>query len=236
MIRTRQSVLDGGTTSVVEPNRADRSLCVIPEDATASLVWSHDAGQYERKSGHSYDTITGASNNNVFEDKPWASPSVQVLSRQVGKSKRAAPLVIEGTKGDIIRAVGSARDNIIATNTLSCARADRRVIPTPKPTSRGKPVFGAVYEHRDCFGKPKYIGETSITPEICFNQDTQRHQAVKNLITHQGGRSEVVRTGRSSAIDAMDMQSVTNSIVERRAADLQAEKLKGPKPYSRHGY
>jgi hypothetical protein len=177
--------------------------------------------------------VAGAERASVFEDKPWAAPSVQALSRRRGPEQGARPLEVEGMLGCVISAVGTDRDHEVASATL---RARGGPHQGGGPSYQRTAVFGAVYEHRDCFGKPKYIGETDNAPEVRYQQDINKHQAVKNLVTQQQGRSEVVWSGRSGTMAAADMQSITESIVGRRAAELQAEKLGGPKPYSSHGY
>ncbi len=194
---------------------------------------------------------------NVFREQPWKAPSVQALSRQMGRSREANPLLVEGPAGPVISAVGRQSDHHIASDVLSRAQ-ERRVnagiaMPHGPPTSRGQSQrragnaimrarhpaqsFGAVFEHRDAFGKPKFIGRTDTTPEARFAQDIQHHQAVRNLMTYDGGRSDVVWTGVGQfPLGPDEMSRITEKIVEERSKKLHAQKLRGPKPYSRHGY
>ena len=147
--------------------------------------------------------------------------------------------------------VDSARHVLDETRTLHAGHTPR--FPSLSARDSGpprwratpqKPQFGVVYEHRDCFGKPQFIGHTGGVPEQRFSEDVGLHQGVRNLLVYQHGKSEVVWAGTSAAslgVGAQTggestMQTITQSIVEQRAQIHQLEKLKGPKPYSRHGY
>jgi hypothetical protein len=191
--------------------------------------------------------------------------------------------VVEGRHGDILTAVGSDSDHLIANAVLSQAQetlqqqASRIGMAGHTPrfsasaraassvSSRGNSSgrsdnrqFGVVYEHRDCFGKPQFIGHTGGVPEQRFHEDSRAHLAVRTLLTYQEGSSEVVWAGTvpastlslpsargpSSSSGSIDgtgrdgsiMQTITESIVQQRAQVHHMEKLRGPKPYSRHGY
>jgi hypothetical protein len=181
------------------------------------------------------------------------------LTSQLGKTREAHALVVEGRHGDVLTAVGSNKDHTIANEVLSRAqemerqrrqsrmptlhagRTPRHLPPSSRDATRSTPrEFGVVYEHRDCFGKPQFVSHTGGVPEKSFSQDAKQHQGVRNLLTYQDGRSDVVWAGSAAisvgAGSSSLMQTITHGIVEKRAQDHQLEKLKGPKPYSRHGY
>ena len=102
---------------------------------------------------------------------------------------------------------------------------------------RNERSFGAVYEHRDCFGCPKYISDTDGVPERAMAHDARKHKGVRDMMTYQGGRSNVVWAGTGSfPLGPNEMKTITTKIVERRAQTLKIQKLGGPKPYSRHGW
>ena len=106
-----------------------------------------------------------------------------------------------------------------------------------KRRQRPAQSFEAVFEHRDAFGKPKFIGRTDSTPEARFAQDIQQHQTIRNMMTYQQGRSDVVWSGVGQyPLGPEEMSRITEKIVEERSKKLHAQKLRGPKPYSRHGY
>ena len=63
---------------------------------------------------------------NVFREQPWKAPSVQALSRQMGRSREANPLLVEGPAGPVISAVGRQSDHHIASDVLIRAQ-ERRV-------------------------------------------------------------------------------------------------------------
>ena len=210
---------------------------------------------------------TGASiiaRRNVFRDEPWKSSSVQALTSKMGRGRDANPLLVEGPAGPVISAVGQRSDNAIASTVLAHAQEQRVKNGLPMPFGRtqvsnaarrsaGNAIlhggqlrqrhnhkscsFGAVYEHRDAFGKPKFVGRTEKAPEVRFAQDIQQHQAVRNLMTYERGRSDVVWTGVGTyPLGPEEMSKITERIVEERSKKLHAQKLRGPKPYSRHGY
>ena len=102
---------------------------------------------------------------------------------------------------------------------------------------RNERSFGAVYEHRDCFGRPKFISNTNDVPERAMASDARQHKGVRDMMTYQGGRSNVVWAGTGTfPLGPKEMKTITNGIVARRAETLQIQKLSGPKPYSRHGW
>lgn len=161
---------------------------------------------------------------------------------------------MEGRHGDVLTAVGSARDHSVANAVLSSVQeeggtAGAHLSLYPRPSVRGRSSgrdsrqFGVVYEHRDCFGKPQYVGHTGGVPEGRFLEDARQHQAVRDLLIHRGGCSQVVWAGTAPPSAASRtvrgegaMQTITSAIVQKRAQELHLDKLRGPKPYSRHGY
>lgn len=94
--------------------------------------------------------------------------------------------------------------------------------------------FGAVYEHRDAFGVPRYVGETGDAPEIAFQGDME-HKGVRKTV-QGGGSSTVVWAGFGSGpVGAVEMQDMRKAVQHVRAERLQAAKLSSFKPYSAHG-
>jgi hypothetical protein len=185
-----------------------------------------------------FDTVGSLSL--AFRNRPWAAPSVQELSSQMGQSRHADPIIIETPMGDVLSAVGSSADHVIATRMIQSTRESQAQSRHPSvPLSRhGQQLsFGAVYEHRDCFGVPKFIAKTGQVPEAAMAGDVSRHQAVKNMLSHESGSSKVVWAGTGrGVVGNREMEAITKGILDKRAAELHAEKLRGPKPYSRHGY
>lgn len=271
---SRQRQITGSTTQVTcAPSRpvpvslppvAEETLCTDREwQSTPSYTIGGGSSCSTARSVRTGGGSKVIADRNVFKTKPWAAPSVQELSGQMGRVREADPLVVEGPAGDILTAVGSRTDHRIAGDVLSRVQHSRiqrgeampRGPPVPLTTSSksnpagppptssnrgsraGVRSFGAVYEHRDCFGVPKYVGHTDDPPEQKFAQDASQHQAVRNMLTYESGRSNVVWAGTGSyPLGPQEMQSITSSIVERRAKELHMQKLSGPKPYSRHGY
>lgn len=193
----------------------------------------------------------------------------QSLTGQLGKRREAHALVVEGRYGDVLTAVGADQDHRIASAVLSRAQemdrlqrveksalsslvrhaghTPRHPLPAGDSSSRGKQgtrQFGVVYEHRDCFGKPQFVGHTGGVPEGRFADDAAQHQGVRNLLRYQTGSSEVVWAGSAAPLSVMTtsgegrsvMQTITQGIVQQRMQAQHLEKLQGPKPYSRHGY
>lgn len=194
----------------------------------------------------------------AFEKKPWASPAVQKFTSRAGShSEDSQTLVIEGRHGDVLTAVGSQRDHATASLALSrlrergeCPPAEQAQHCTPLATSRSSRAiapsssrrqFGSVYEYCDSFGKPQCIGHTGDVPEKQFEKDQRQHQGIKNLLFYQQGKPKIVWAGTSSASGGTDLppsalSHVTESIVQERSRQHNLAKLRGPKPYSRHGY
>jgi hypothetical protein len=94
--------------------------------------------------------------------------------------------------------------------------------------------FGAVYEHRDAFGVPRYVGETGDAPELAFQADME-HKGVRKTVKG-GGSSQVVWAGFGSGpVGAAQMEDMRKAVQHVRAERLQAAKLSSFKPYSAHG-
>ena len=54
-------------------------------------------------------------------------------------------------------------------------------------------AFGCVYEHRDCFGRARFVGDTASVPEEQFEKDRKAHRGVGYLLSEKhGGTSEVI--------------------------------------------
>tara|TARA_B100000795_G_scaffold265859_1_gene248252 strand:- start:730 stop:1512 length:783 start_codon:yes stop_codon:yes gene_type:complete len=182
----------------------------------------------------------------LHRNQPWTAPSVQQLSNRMGNNATARPLLVEGPAGPVISAVGSQTDHRVANTALINAQQRRLRSGISMPTRRaganviargGGQSFGAVYEYRDSFGAPKITSATSSTPESSLIRDTQNHQGIRNLMTHRQGSAAVVWSGVGTfPLGQQEMQDITQSIVEQRSKKYQTAKLRGPKPYSRHGY
>jgi len=224
--------------------------------------------KFQRNGGDVVGGIgTNSLNGAVFADRPWAAPSVQELTQQVGNnyslkgrhqsvsagrtavvSLSVDALIVEGPSGDVISAAGSAADNRLATETLGevqergfRANGNRysRANEAPSVSVSGKRPrsFGAVYEHRDCFGKPHFVGHTKRDPGSNFQEDARRHQGIRNLLAYEEGRSAVVWAGTGGGVcGPQEMELITERIVEQRAREQHLQKLQGAKPYSRHSY
>mmetsp|Transcript_19770 Transcript_19770/g.36825 ORF Transcript_19770/g.36825 Transcript_19770/m.36825 type:complete len:288 (-) Transcript_19770:22-885(-) len=269
------------TTIAHPPSQRPLRLQIIPEDGSISsrtpqlkssenrsseqFIGTGRTLQEEDVSNVSSRLNTYKDVGDAFSSRPWAAPSVQNLTAQLGKTREAHALVVEGRHGDVLTAVGSEKDHSIANTVLSHAQEierqkRREMMPslhaghTPRhlpassrdATRTGPREFGVVYEHRDCFGKPKYVGHTSGVPEKRFSEDARKHQGVRNLLAYQQGRSDVVWAGSAAGSvgssragapgGTSTMKAITEGIVEQRAQEQHLQKLKGPKPYSRHGY
>lgn len=264
---------NGGSTTTVLPPRSQRTLrlALIPEDGstngtsrdvapTRNISTLLEEREMSRKMSLPSSRLSTQRDdvNELYSSRPWAAPSVQVLTSQLGKNREAHALVIEGPRGDVLTAVGCDKDNALANvvlsranetpmknesdNFLSCNAGNTPHVITGASRSRNKGnhrLFGVVYEHRDCFGKPMFIGHTSGVPEKRFVEDAAKHQPVRNLLTYEQGRSDVVWAGTAtpSSIGGEDtMRDITQRIVDQRAKEQHLNKLRGPKPYSRHGY
>ena len=182
-----------------------------------------------------------------MRQRPWQAPSVQALANQMAeRRKEATPLLIEGPAGPVISAVGSKRDHRLASDALAALQQKRVHSGQPMPTHPlgrnvaaygGGRSFGAVYEYRDSFGVPKIVGATGSTPEAAFETDQKKHQGIRNLMQRQNGQSKVVWAGAGTfPLGQAEMRSITDEIVDQRSKQFQLRKLRGHKPYSRHGY
>ena len=164
---------------------------------------------------------------------------------QLGRNPDVLPMVIEGPAGVVLSAVGTKSDHRIAGDCLQKFQEERvrRGIPMPTGTAlaRGslgqQRSFGVVYEHRDSSGKPVFVGHSAKHAEERFRLDSKKHQGVKNLLTYQGGKSEVVWAAVGTfPVGHAQMQEISEHVCSDRASMNQAQKLNGPKPYSSHGF
>mmetsp|Transcript_67021 Transcript_67021/g.119228 ORF Transcript_67021/g.119228 Transcript_67021/m.119228 type:complete len:264 (+) Transcript_67021:131-922(+) len=177
-------------------------------------------------------------------------------------------MTLQGPQGKLLQAVGEKADNQAAAQSVleiqkqqqqskgsQCPGGSQRRPPTPprerKTTSKDlmktsntsqqhTPVsFGAVYEHRDCFGKPKLIGSTGIQVEKQFHLDDKKEEIrqVTGGGREHGASAHVVWAGvGGSGLGEAEMAQVRRAVCDSRANRLQIEKLSSIKPYSRHGY
>jgi hypothetical protein len=100
-----------------------------------------------------------------------------------------------------------------------------------------KVVFGAVYEYRDVFGRPKFVGSTSDAPERRFIEDVDAHAGVNELLSRKCGSTAVVWAGCGRGpVGEGEMARIRSEIVEDRSRRMETEKLSSIKPYSRHGW
>jgi len=179
---------------------------------------------------------------NQIMKKPWQSPAVLSLASRLGMigHDTVQPMVVEGPAGTVLSAVGEEADHRIAGDILQQCQEDRvsRGEPMPFGLVKGQErSFGLVYEHKDSFGKPVFVGHSSGIAEERFKIDKKAHQSVKNLLTYENGKSEVVWAGSGTfPVGHEQMKAMRTHICEARAERNNIEKLTGPKPYSRHGY
>ena len=98
-------------------------------------------------------------------------------------------------------------------------------------------VFGAVYEHT-WNGRPVYVGDTDAMPERTMALDRKRNGEVRRTMAmagHDGGARVVWAGVGRGPVGRDEMRAIRTAIVEDRSARLRVQKLRGPKPYSRHG-
>jgi len=190
---------------------------------------------------------------------PWQSYAVQRFAARLtdpelarGAEKPAA-LMLEGPQGVALQAVGEAEDHKAASKTVAefMKGSEKRASSMPSATSlvkvvpghqapiqpRGKVAFGAVYEHRDCFGKPRLIGHTDVVPERQFQLDHQEHRDVQQLAKQgaPGASGHLVWVGvGAGVVGEAEMLKVREAVVEARSQRLQIDKLSSIKPYSSH--
>lgn len=258
---------------------------------------------------------------------PWESQAVMDLASRVGHGDRdATPMMIEGTTGTTLAAVGNERDHQVASAAISAsldkqlgekleraqlykreleakasveggaqeggareggapramqprlrmanlddgggggggtamptALAVRRSVapsggralatadehpgalhrtPVSRPYGSGEAMsFGAVYEYRDDFGRPRFVASTSQQPEATFAEDYGRHAEVRSL-ANEGGSASVVwaGVGRGPCCGAPEMQAAREAVARDRSERQRISELRGAKPYSRHGH
>ena len=110
--------------------------------------------------------------------KPWESTAVSKFASRVGVDPRAQPMVIKRQGGStILGALGEDEDHKIAGSVLQRLSTNSSDVKKSKTQNAGRemmrqefddPAFGVVYEHRDCFGVPKFVGSTDIVAEKQF--------------------------------------------------------------------
>ena len=241
------------TTTTCHPASVQQQLKTIQEvgAATTKTRGHRVGGSTQRRRSLSTSGAAIIAHRTIHRNQPWTAPSVQALTQRLGNNNNnnnntARPLIVEGPGGVVISAVGSQRDHSVANAALMTAQTRRVRHGISMTTHRagenvvsrgGGQSFGAVYEYVDSFGKPKVVSSTSSTPEGAFVSDTKNHQSVRNLMSYQGGQQEVVWAGVGTfPIGPEEMQNITESIVEQRSMKFLCAKLRGPKPYSRHGF
>ena len=144
-------------------------------------------------------------------------------SRQSSQRSRLGQLTVRGGGG------GSVGGRVPQTARGGCGGgSDARTL------ARREPAFGAVYEHRDSFGKPVVVGETDTVPELAFERDLARHKQLRDLATYKGGSAAVVWAGCGQNRDSI--AAVRSAVAKDRAERNRCDKLAGPKPYSAHGF
>jgi len=199
------------------------------------------AGSRSRRSGPS------DSSSREIVRKPWESSAVTKFASRVGVDPRAQPMVIKnaGSGPTILGALGESEDHQIAGNVLqrvygtakkssSAKQSDSRAMTTSTPDEVS---FGVVYEHRDCFGAPKFVGSTDIVAEKQFKLDYESNANINQVVNHNQGSTEVVWAGYGTGpIGKPEMDEIRKNIEHSRAERLNIQKLSGVKPYSRHGY
>ena len=157
-------------------------------------------------------------------DRGWRTsrnPSaVERSSRQSSRS-RSGQLTVRGSGG------GSVGGRVPQTARDAGGSGARTLV-------RREPAFGAVYEHRDSFGKPVVVGETDTVPELAFERDLARHKQLRDLATYKGGSAAVVWAGCGQNRDSI--AAVRSAVAKDRAERNRCDKLAGPKPYSAHGF
>jgi len=178
-----------------------------------------------------------------------------VLNPRDDVSGNASTMVMQGPKGVVLQAIGSKQDHKVAgrlvTKIEKMAMKNKGPVkeqpPTPprdRPSASGSTSlakrdpekgpsttewsFGAVYEHRDAFGKPKLIGSTDKLPERQFMLDNK--QGVPSDM-----KQAVVWAGVSK-MPADSMTEIRRGVADARSKRLEIDKLGSIKPYSHHGY
>lgn len=78
------------------------------------------------------DDGMGTASNEQLAERPWQSPAVMRLMNRAMQPRRGdgthhavAPMIVEGPKGTVIRAVGEDRDHIVAGNAVARVQEER---------------------------------------------------------------------------------------------------------------
>ena len=112
--------------------------------------------------------------------RPWQSPAVLSLAEKLSqRQSNILPMMVEGPVGTVLTAVGEHEDHKIAGSVLAHAQEQRvsNNIPMTRELAKaGGRSFGMVYEHRDAFGRPIYVGHSDGLAEERFAIDRERHQ------------------------------------------------------------
>ena len=97
--------------------------------------------------------------------------------------------------------------------------------------------FGAVYEYRDEFGRPRWVGSTADKPEAAMKRDFDGTREVRSL-AGAGGSADVVwaGVGRAPCVGPQEMQAAREAIARDRSERQRIGELRGSKPYSRHSH
>ena len=107
-------------------------------------------------------------------------PAVLSLAEKLSqRQSNVLPMMVEGPVGTVLTAVGEHEDHKIAGSVLAHAQEQRvsNNIPMTRELAKaGGRSFGMVYEHRDAFGKPIYVGHSAGVAEERFAIDRERHQ------------------------------------------------------------
>jgi hypothetical protein len=146
----------------------------------------------------------------------------------------------------ILGALGEDEDHKIAGSVLQRLSTNSSDVKKSKTQNAGRemmrqefddPAFGVVYEHRDCFGVPKFVGSTDIVAEKQFMLDYKGNKTVHKIVNREQGSTDVVWAGYGSGpVGKAEMDEIRTSIAHNRAERLNIQKLGGTKPYSKHGY
>lgn len=178
--------------------------------------------------------------------RPWQSDAVASLASDVvAQRDGGAAMVLQGPQGTVIQAIGCKEDHAVAGRMVADLQQKQvkrgQVAQRPPTPPRGshsdtlqcarRPEnwsFGAVYEHRDAFGKPRLVGSTDKLPERQFLLD-------KNHGIPSDMNQAVVWAGVSK-LPPEDMTAVRREVAHERSVRLNLDKLSSIKPYSHHGF
>ena len=206
----------------------------IAGDVLASCAAEEQQQQQQQQRG-SGGTERGWRTSREPSSSSSSSSSSRGRSRQqrlMGSRGGEAQLTVRGGGGGSVggRTAQTARGGREggAHSSSSSSSSSRRQL------ARLEPAFGAVYEHRDSFGKPVVVGETDTVPELAFERDLAKHKALRDLASYKGGTAVVVWAGCGRQPEKI--AAVRAAVAKDRAERNRCEKLAGPKPYSAHGF